>query len=109
MKAKFLGNFLVFTFFAATWASASIAVTACTKTAFSSAVNAAGQVCEVVFQALDPARAPLCTTAADVAQAIAAVVGTQADGGTGASPMSAAQVNSQVYAWLLSHGAQPLK
>jgi hypothetical protein len=109
MKAKFFGNAIVFMFFAATWASASIAVTACTKTAFNAAVNAAGQVCEVVFQALDPALAPLCTTAADVAQAIAAIVGTQADGGTGVASMSAAQVNSQVYAWLLSHGAQPLK
>lgn len=70
-------------------------------------VGVGGTVCEAVFQAFDPALAPVCTTAENIANAfIAFTAAHAADGGaTGASPTDQ---NAWVYGWLLAHGATPI-
>lgn len=88
---------------------AGIACTASTWQTIQAATNASGVACEALFVAVNPAVAPLCTTAAQIAQAIEAFVATFAtvDGGTGA--MSAAAQNAWVHDWLVQHGATPVK
>lgn len=47
---------------------------ACTTAQANQAIQIGGIACEVIVQVADPAVAPLCATAEEVAQAIAAIV-----------------------------------
>jgi hypothetical protein len=89
----------------------------CTTAALTQITNAAGQVCEAVFVAVDPALGPpVCTTALEIAQAIEALVtgGSSDDAGAvgHVSPGSAFAVaatltpaqHAAVYQWLTVHG-----
>jgi uncharacterized protein (UPF0210 family) len=104
--------------FIALAACAALAVSgfACTKQQEQTAqtvTTSANAVCEVVFTAVDPTLAPLCTTAEAVAQAIEALTAQASatltnDAGT---PVAAAVVlvkptNAQVYQYLAAHGAK---
>lgn len=76
---------------------------ACTKATAKSAVDVAGNVCEVVVASVDPALPPICTTAQAVADAIVSIVGAHGPTGVGAAPYKPS--NAEVYAWLAAHGA----
>jgi hypothetical protein len=85
-----------------------LALTGCTATQAKTAVDATGNICEVVVTAADPALAPLCATAQAVADAVLALVGTPAAGSVGTP--AAGSVGTPklapgaVYAWLAAHG-----
>jgi len=78
--------------------------------------DTAGNVCEVVLQATDPALTPICTTAVAVADAIEALVAqatTVVTADAGAAKASAKPgvtykpSHTEVYQYLVQHGAKP--
>lgn len=99
-------------------AVASLAVAGCTQKEVQTAQNAttvAADVCEVVFTAVDPTLAPLCTTAEQVAEAIEALtaqvtvaVTDDAGAAVGAATVAVKPTNTQVYQWLVAHGTKPV-
>jgi hypothetical protein len=96
--------------FAATLA-VGVLLASCTKSTETAATQAAGAVCEVIFAAEDPALAPLCTTAAQLAEALEAVLAaSSADASVqGIAPVRPLVVDrTAVYEWLKAHGAQPV-
>ena len=104
--------------FIALAAVAALAVTGCTKaqeTTAQTVTTTAGAACEVVFTAVDPSLAPLCTTAEQVAEAIEALTAQASatltnDAGVAvaAATVAVKPTNAQVYQWLVAHGATPV-
>lgn len=90
---------------------ALVALLACTSAEWTTVTNAGGQVCEIVFTALDPALGPpICTSLVEVEQAIQALVtsGNSDAGAVGAhlhygDTLTLAQ-NGQVYKLLTVNG-----
>jgi sorbitol-specific phosphotransferase system component IIBC len=92
--------------------TAIVGCTAAERSLASTLISVSGAACEAVFVAEDPSQAPLCTTGAQIAQAVDALAGqlvSDAGAAPGMGSPAATPTNAQVYAWLKAHGAQPVK
>jgi hypothetical protein len=89
-------------------------LTACSASeaaAIRSATQSAAATCEAIFVPLDPAFAPICTTAEQIALSIEAWASSSSTTGTDAGAIGAASQAARstfMRSWLLAHGGVEL-